>query len=135
MAFLFVSCINLRNVTVSFIAPHRSDVQSVTSLSSGGVTGRLSHTLPVRHDLLAESVSIALCTHDLNSVVFHLFSCVIFFFFLCPQMASWTSPPRRTTAQAATKPSLAPPLCMGSKGKTTGLVKLVSVSRAAQSCA
>lgn len=44
------------------------------------------------------------------------------------QMVSWTSRPRRTTVQAPTKPPPASPLQLGSKGKSTGLVKLTSVS-------
>lgn len=68
---------------------------------------------------------------------FYVFVLNLFFllFFLFPQMASWTSPPRRTTVQAPTKPFPASPLRPGSKGKSTGLVKLASVSRAAESCA
>lgn len=60
-------------------------------------------------------------------------SCVSFFPSLCIyfQMASSTSPQRRTTPQAAPKLCLASPPNPRSKGKTAGLGKLACFSRAA----
>lgn len=72
----------------------------------------------IRHDLAFSSQH----RQTLHSV--HHWVCLS----VVRQMASWTSPPRRTTAQAPTKPSLASPQCLGSKGKSTGLVKPPFVS-------